>query len=58
MSFFVDKNIAKAKTIDTDFYIQQQFYEAAYKRDFQTSIFPIPNVHFFTSLNVFKSCLN
>jgi choline monooxygenase len=36
-SFNIDKNIAKAKTIDTDFYTQQKFYEAAKEKIFAPS---------------------
>ena len=37
MSFFIDKNIAKAKTIDTDFYTQRKFYKAAKEKIFAPS---------------------
>jgi choline monooxygenase len=37
MSFFIDKNIAKAKTIDTDFYTQRKFYKAAKEKMFAPS---------------------
>jgi choline monooxygenase len=36
-SFFIDKNIAKAKTIDTAFYTDQQYYEAAREKIFASS---------------------
>jgi choline monooxygenase len=36
-SFFVDKNIAAAKTIDTDFYTQQKFYDEAKEKIFAPS---------------------
>jgi len=36
-SFFVDRNIAAAKTIDTDFYIQQKFYDEAKEKIFAPS---------------------
>src|SRR6478736_614690 len=37
MSFFIDNNIAKAKTIDTDFYTQRKFYKAAKEKIFAPS---------------------
>ena len=36
-SFFVDPDIAKAKTIDTDFYTQQKFYDEAKEKIFAPS---------------------
>ena len=36
-SFSIDKNIAKAKTIDTDFYTEQKFYQAAKEKIFAPS---------------------
>src|SRR5436190_22370664 len=36
-SFFIDADIAKAKTIDTDFYTQPKFYEEAKERIFAAS---------------------
>jgi choline monooxygenase len=36
-NFFIDPDIAKAKTIDTDFYVQQQFYEDAKEKIFAPS---------------------
>ncbi|HEY2726406.1 MAG TPA: aromatic ring-hydroxylating dioxygenase subunit alpha [Parafilimonas sp.] len=36
-SFFIDADIAKAKTIDTDFYTQQKFYEEAKEKIFAPS---------------------
>lgn len=36
-SFFIDKDIAKAKTIDTDFYTEEKFYEAAKEKIFAPS---------------------
>ncbi|MBV9962525.1 MAG: aromatic ring-hydroxylating dioxygenase subunit alpha [Parafilimonas sp.] len=36
-SFFIDGNIAKAKTIDTDFYTQQKFYDEAKEKIFASS---------------------
>src|SRR6478736_8853209 len=36
-SFFIDADIAKAKTIDTDFYTQQKFYESAKEKIFANS---------------------
>ena len=35
--FFIDSNIAKAKTIDTDFYTQQKFYTEAKEKIFASS---------------------
>ena len=35
--FFIDRDIAKAKTIDTDFYTQQKFYEDAKEKIFASS---------------------
>ena len=37
MQFFIDADIAKAKTIDTDFYTQQKFYEEAKEKIFAPS---------------------
>ncbi|MEP6464808.1 MAG: aromatic ring-hydroxylating dioxygenase subunit alpha [Parafilimonas sp.] len=36
-SFFIDADIAKAKTIDTDFYTQQKFYDEAKEKIFASS---------------------
>ena len=36
-SFSIDKRIAKAKTIDTEFYTQKKFYEAAKEKIFASS---------------------
>jgi len=36
-SFFIDADISKAKTIDTDFYTQQKFFEAAKEKIFAPS---------------------
>lgn len=36
-SFFIDADIAKAKTIDTDFYTQQKFYDEAKEKIFAAS---------------------
>ncbi len=36
-SFFIDVDIAKAKTIDTDFYTQQKFYDEAKEKIFASS---------------------
>ncbi|HYJ65502.1 MAG TPA: hypothetical protein VEV62_17295, partial [Parafilimonas sp.] len=35
--FFIDADISKAKTINTDFYIEQKFYEAAKEKIFAPS---------------------
>ena len=36
-SFFIDPDIAKAKTIDTDFYVQPKFFEDAKEKIFAPS---------------------
>jgi len=47
-SFFIDADIAKAKTIDTDFYTQQKFYNEAQEKIF------VPSWQFIGDTDVIK----